>query len=62
MATKSQKRRERRQFAASLTDDERQGLAIARYNQQVIHAPHIKKFYVSGGFRFVTGEKMRHIG
>ena len=60
--TKSEKRRKRRIFAASLTDEERQGLAITRHVRQTIHAPRLNFTYRLDGFTVPSGKKHRHIG
>ena len=60
--SKSEQRRARRIFAASLTDSERQGLSIVRHSRQTIHAPRLNFTYRLDGFAVPSGKKHRHIG
>ena len=60
--SKSETRRKRRQFAASLTDEERQGLSIERHQRQVIHAPRLNFTYRLDGFAVPSGKRHRKIG
>lgn len=60
--SKSETRRKRRIFAASLTDEERQGLSIERHVRQVIHAPRLNFTYRLGGFAVPSGKRHRKIG
>lgn len=62
LMSKSEQRRKRRIFAASLTDEERQGLAIVRHVKQTIHAPRLNFTYMLGGFAVPSGKKHRKIG
>ena len=60
--SKSETRRKRRIFAASLTDEERQGLSIAKHSKMVIHKPRLNFTYMLDGFAVPSGKKHRHIG
>ena len=60
--SKSEKRRARRIFAASLTDSERQGLSATKHNKLVIHAPRLRTVYYLDGFPVRTGQKHRKLG
>jgi len=59
--TKSEKRRQRRIFAANLTDEERQGLSIIKHCQQTIHAPRINFTYKLDGWTIPSGKRHRKI-
>jgi len=60
--SRSESRRKRRIFAASLTDDERQGLSIEKHNKLVIHAPRLNFTYKLDGFAVPSGKRHRKIG
>ena len=60
--SKSETRRKRRIFAASLTDEERQGLSIERHQRQVIRAPRLNFTYRLDGFAVPSGKRHRKIG